>query len=90
MKECVIYNVALVVFAFDDPVAGECFTLADTRKENGGMRALPCFYEERSACSKGPQVRPPGRRCFADEHYLTTEPVKIAYLAHKKAVWVRM
>ena len=44
LKECVVYNVALVIFAFDDPVAGECFTLADTRKENGGVTALPCFY----------------------------------------------
>jgi hypothetical protein len=33
-----------VIFAFYDPVAGEYFTLADTRKENGGIAALPCFY----------------------------------------------
>jgi hypothetical protein len=53
LKESVIYDVALVVFAFDDPVAGENFTLADIRKENGGVSALPCFYEERSTRAKG-------------------------------------
>ena len=44
LKECIVNNVGLVVFTFDDPVARECSTLADDREENGCVPALPCFY----------------------------------------------
>ena len=56
LKERVINNVALVVFPLDDPVAGKDLALADVGEEDGGVLALFCFYEKRSAGAKGLQL----------------------------------
>ena len=44
LKEGVIDDVALVIFAFDDPVAGVGFALSGVGEDHGGVLALCCVY----------------------------------------------
>jgi hypothetical protein len=59
LEEGVIDNVALVIFAFDDPVAGKDFALASVGEDEGGIGALPCVYEKGSTGAKGVQLSSP-------------------------------
>ena len=89
LKERVINYIALVVFSFDDPVAGKDLALADIGEEDGSVLTLSCFYEKGSAGPKGLQLSSPRRRCSAREVYLSTVLVKKAYGAHKKTILVQ-
>ena len=60
LEEGVVDDVALVVFAFDDPVARVGFTLAAIGEDGGGLGALCGVYEKRSASTKGVQFSSPG------------------------------
>jgi hypothetical protein len=53
LEEGVVDDVALVVFAFDDPVAGKGFALAGVGKDDGRLLALRGIDEKRSAGPKG-------------------------------------
>ena len=44
LEEGVIHDVALVIFAFDDPVAGVSFALSGVCEDDGGVLALRCVY----------------------------------------------
>ena len=44
LEEGVIHDVALVIFAFDDPVAGIGFALSGICEDDGGVLALCCVY----------------------------------------------
>lgn len=52
LEEGIVYYIALVVFAFDDPVAGQDFALTNIGEDDGWLSALFCFYEKRSAGPK--------------------------------------
>jgi len=60
LEEGVVDDVALVVFAFDDPVAGVGFAMAAVSEDGGGMSALRGIYEKRSAGTKGVHFSSPG------------------------------
>ena len=53
LEEGVVDDVALVVFAFDDPVSGIGFAMAAVSEDRGGLSALCGIYEKRSAGKKG-------------------------------------
>ena len=53
LEEAVVDDVALVVFAFDDPIAGIGFTLAGISKNEGGVEALGGVYQKGSAGAEG-------------------------------------
>jgi hypothetical protein len=57
LEERVIHYVALVVFAFNDPVARKHFALTGVGEDEGCMPALCCFYQKRSAGPKGFQFQ---------------------------------
>jgi hypothetical protein len=59
LEEGVVDDVALVVFAFDDPVAWIGFTLAAIGEDGGGLGALCGVYEKGSASTKGIQFSSP-------------------------------
>lgn len=59
LEKGVIHNVAFVVFALDDPVAGEDFALTYIGEDDGCVLALFCFYQKRSAGPKGLQLSSP-------------------------------
>lgn len=59
LEEGVIDDVALAIFAFDDPVAGKDFALASVGEDEGGIGALLCVYQKRSAGAKGVQSSSP-------------------------------
>ena len=60
LEEGVVDDVALVVFAFDDPVAGMCFAMAGVGEDGSGLSALRGVYEKRSAGAKGVHFSSPG------------------------------
>jgi hypothetical protein len=60
LEEGVVDDVALVVFAFDDPVAGVDFALAGVGEDGRRLSALRGVYEDRSAGAKGVHVSSPG------------------------------
>jgi hypothetical protein len=60
LEEGVVDDVTLVVFAFDDPVAGEGFTMAGVGEDGRGLSALRGVYEKRSAGPKGVHFSSPG------------------------------
>ena len=60
LEEGVVDDVALVVFAFDDPVSGIGFAMAEVGKDGGGLSALGGIYEKRSAGPKGVHFSSPG------------------------------
>ena len=60
LEEGVVDDVALVVFAFDDPVAGIGFAMAKVGKDGGGLSALCSVYEKGSAGMKGAHFSSPG------------------------------
>ena len=60
LEEGVVDDVALVVFAFDDPVSGIGFAMAEVGKDGGGLSALGGIYEKRSAGTKGVHFSSPG------------------------------
>ena len=53
LEEGVVDDVALVVFAFDDPVSWIGFAMAAVSEDSGGLSALCGIYEKRSAGKKG-------------------------------------
>ena len=53
LEEGVVDDVALVVFAFDDPVAGISLALTGVGEDEGGVEALGGTDEKRSAGAKG-------------------------------------
>ena len=53
LEEAVVDDVALVIFAFDDPVAGKGFALAGVGEDEGGVEALGGVDEKGSAGAKG-------------------------------------
>jgi hypothetical protein len=53
LEERVVDNVALLVFAFDDPVAGVRVSTTASGEEGSGSGALCGVYEKRSAGTKG-------------------------------------
>ena len=60
LEESVVNNVALVVFSFDDPVAGIGVTRAGAGEDRSGLSALRGVYEKRSAGAKGVHFSAPG------------------------------
>src|SRR3981189_2399250 len=52
LEEGVVDDVALVIFSFDDPVAGIGFSLSGVGKDDGGAEALRGVDEKRSAGAK--------------------------------------
>ena len=59
LEEGVIDDIALVIFALDDPVTGEDFALAGVGEDEGGICALFSVYQKRSAGTEGVQSSSP-------------------------------
>ena len=59
LEEGIVDDVALVIFAFDDPVAGKDFALTGISKDEGGIFALLCVYQKGPASPKGVQFSSP-------------------------------
>jgi hypothetical protein len=59
LEEGVIDDVALVIFALDDPVTGKDFALAGVGEDEGGICALLCVYQKGSAGAEGAQSSSP-------------------------------
>jgi hypothetical protein len=53
LEKSVVDDIALVIFAFDDPVAGVGFALSGVGEDRGGVEALRGVDEKRSARAKG-------------------------------------
>jgi hypothetical protein len=53
LEECVVEDVAVAVFALDDPVTGIGFALAAGGEDGGGVGTLCCVDQKRSASAKG-------------------------------------
>jgi len=60
LEEGIVDDVALVIFAFDDPVAGIGFAMAKVGKDGGGLGALCSVYEKGAAGTKGAHFNSPG------------------------------
>jgi hypothetical protein len=60
LEEGIVDDVALVVFAFDDPVAGVGLAMAKVGKDGGGLGALCSVYKKGSAGPKGAHFNSPG------------------------------
>ena len=78
LEEGVVDDVALVVFAFDDPVSRIGFAVAAVSEDGGGMSALRGIYEKRSAGTKGVHFNYSWQRCSANNLYFTPPLVKKA------------
>jgi hypothetical protein len=76
LEERVVDNVALLVFSFDDPVAGVRVSTTAAGEEGSGSGALCGIYEKWSACAKGAQFSSPGGACYAVDVYISTALVK--------------
>ena len=61
LEEGVIDDVALVIFALDDPIAGKHLALASVGEDEGGICALPCVYQKGPAGAEGVQSISPCR-----------------------------
>jgi hypothetical protein len=59
LEEGVVYDVALVIFAFDNPVTGEGLALAGVCEDGGGVSALCGVYQKGPASPKGVQSSSP-------------------------------
>jgi hypothetical protein len=59
LEEGVIDDVAFVILALDDPVAGKDFALADVGEDEGGICTLFCVYQKGSAGAEGIQSSSP-------------------------------
>ena len=59
LEEGVIDDVALVIFAFDDPIAGKDFALTGVGEDKGWIFALLCVYQKRPAGTEGVQSSSP-------------------------------
>ena len=59
LEEGVIDDIALAIFALDDPVTGEDFALAGVGEDEGGICALFSVYQKRSAGPEGVQSSSP-------------------------------
>ena len=59
LEESVIDDVAFAIFAFDDPVARKDFALSGVGEDEGGICALSCVYQKRSAGAEGVQSSSP-------------------------------
>lgn len=59
LEEGVIDDVALVIFALDDPVAGKDFALTGVGEDEGGICALFSVYQKGSAGPKAVQSSSP-------------------------------
>jgi hypothetical protein len=59
LEEGVVDDVALAIFALDDPVTGEDFALAGVGEDEGGICALFSVYQKRSAGPEGVQSSSP-------------------------------
>ena len=78
LEEGVVDDVTLVVFAFDDPVAGIGFALAGVGKDESGVEALGCIHEKRSAGAKGVHQSLLSALVLADVIYFSTGFIKKA------------
>ena len=73
LEKAVVYDVALAVFAFDDPVAGIGFALAGVGEDQGWVEALGCVDEKRSAGAERVHLTLlSALLCFADRIYFST------------------
>ena len=52
LEEGVVYNVLLVIFAFNDPVPGANVTLSEIGNDRRIVSALARFHHQRSTCAK--------------------------------------
>ena len=59
LEEGVVDDVALAVFALDDPVTGKDFALTGVGEDEGGIRALFGVYQKGPAGTEGVQSRSP-------------------------------
>lgn len=59
LEKGVIDDVALVIFALDDPVTGEDFSLAGVGEDEGGICTLFGVYQKGSAGPEGVQSSSP-------------------------------
>jgi hypothetical protein len=60
LEKGVVDDITLVVFAFNDPVAGKGFTMAGVGEEGRWLSALRGVYEKRSSGPKGVHFSSPG------------------------------
>jgi hypothetical protein len=73
LEEGVVDDVALAVFAFDDPVSGIGFALAGVGEDQGGVEALGCVDEKGSAGAERVHLTLlSALLCFADRIYFST------------------
>ncbi len=79
LEEGIIDDVALVIFALDDPVTGKDFALAGVGEDEGGICALCCVYQKGPAGSERFQSSSPCRRVFVRQDLSH-------HFAHKKGV----
>jgi hypothetical protein len=59
LEEGIVYDVALVIFAFDDPVTRANSMLSQIGNYRGSLSALTRLYQQRSSRSKGIHGSPP-------------------------------
>jgi hypothetical protein len=78
LEEGIVDDVALVIFALDNPVAGKDFALTDVGEDEGGIFALACVYQKGSAGSERFQSSSPVGGCSSGKIYVITLPIKKA------------
>jgi hypothetical protein len=72
LEEGVVDDVAFVIFAFDDPVAGVGFALAGVGEDDGGIGALGGVYEKGSAGAKRVHETLRSVPCVLPTKYIST------------------
>jgi hypothetical protein len=77
LKEGVVDDVLLVIFAVDDPVTGVNLTLSQIGSDRGRVTALTRRYQQRSSCTKSIHGLAPSV-LNTDTMYLNSQPVKMA------------
>jgi hypothetical protein len=77
LEEGIVYDVVLVIFAFDDPVTGANPTLSQIGSDRGRLSALTRRYQQWSSCTKSIHgLAPPVLN--TDTIYLNSQPIKMA------------
>jgi hypothetical protein len=77
LEKGIVYDVVLVIFAFDDPIAGANLAFSHVGSDRGSLCALTRLYQQWSSCTKSIHgLAPPV--VHTDKIYLNSQPIKMA------------
>jgi hypothetical protein len=84
LEKGVVYDVVLVIFAFDNPVTGANLMLPQIGDNLGSLGALGRFYQQWPSCTKSIHgLAPSGLN--TDETHLNSQPIKKVQRQNVKA-----